>query len=136
MRRPSGDHDGSRSSYGPEVTGRRSVPSALTVQICQVLLRYAWNAMRVPSGDHDGCRASIAMSVIGVAVPPAAGIVHSVPSKIDRDRPAVGRQRGGHRRAFVQRHADGARAGLRVDGKGSGEDSRNGQKGAPHRALV
>jgi hypothetical protein len=37
--------------------------------------------MRVPSGDHDGCRASIAMSVIGFATPPAAGMVHSVPSR-------------------------------------------------------
>ena len=54
MRVPSGDQTGSRSSYGPDVTGFRSVPSAFTVQICQVLLRYAWNVMRLPSGDHEG----------------------------------------------------------------------------------
>ena len=81
MRRPSGDHDGSRSSYGPEVTAFRSVPSAFVVQICHVLLRYAWNARCVLSGDHDGCRASIEMSVMGVATPPPAGIVHIVPRR-------------------------------------------------------
>src|SRR5436190_99686 len=81
MRCPSGDHTGSRSSYGPDVTGFSSLPSALIVQICHVLLRYAWNARRVPSGDHDGCRASIEMSVIAFATPPLAGIVHNVPNR-------------------------------------------------------
>src|SRR6476661_6848308 len=81
MRRPSGDHDGSRSSYGPDVTAFSSLPSAFIVQICQVVLRYAWNARRVPSGDHDGCLASIEMSVIGFAMPPPAGIVQTVPRR-------------------------------------------------------
>ena len=51
------------------------------VQICHVLVRYAWKAMCVPSGDHDGCLASMEMSVIGLATPPAAGSVHNVPRR-------------------------------------------------------
>jgi len=81
MRNPSGDHTGSRSSNGLDVMARRSLPSALTVQICHVLLRYAWKAIFLPSGDHDGWRASMKMSVMAVAAPPFAGIVHNVPSR-------------------------------------------------------
>ena len=81
IRLPSGDHAGSRASPASSVTARSSLPSAFMVQICQVLVRYAWKAIFLPSGDQEGWRASIAMSVTALARPPAAGSVQIVPSR-------------------------------------------------------